>query len=1032
MKFKHLAVIAVLLAVRATAQQDGYFQQEVNYKIRVELNDETHTLRGFEEFEYKNNSNQDLDYLIIHLWPNAYKNEKTAMAKQKFMERDYFMLWAGKEPKGYIDSLNFEMDGETVKWEYLEGYEDIAILYPAKPIAAGSSVKVTTPFFVKLPSGSISRLGHVGQSYQITQWYPKPAVFDKNGWHDMPYLTQGEFYSEFGSYDVSITLPENYVVGATGDLQTQSEIDWLNQLATQSGTAADVLNSSADNKFPPSSKKMKTLRYVQQNVHDFGWFADKRWIVRKSEVELPHSKRKVTTWAMFTPQNREIWEAAGLKSIADGLHYYSLWAGDYPYNQCTAVDGTISAGGGMEYPNVTVIGNVGNESSLKTVIIHEVGHNWFYGILGSNERDHAWMDEGINSFFETRTLLATNPKMDGLSVMTGNTNLSKILAIDKYSYSYLTEELPYLLTARGANDQPMQAPSEYFTGMNYGTIVYKKSAIAFNFLMNYLGEEVFNNCMRTYFETWKFRHPGPRDIRKIFESVSGKNLSWFFDDMVQTTDRMDYKVAGVKMQQDSASVKIRNTGGMASPFSVDLIRNGVLMQRNWYDGIDPGRDTKIRIDAEKGDLIKVNYVDGIPEYNKNDNLIRTTGLMKKVEPTKLSFGTNIDDPQTSQLFWMPMVGWNNYNKWMLGVQFHNRTIPSKNWTWSLSPMFSISTTTLNGFANVGYNNGKFGFGVNGKRFAQATFPYDDNKNVVSYDVISPYVQAQLFPDRIQKDWTGEVKITYFSLGQLIKNEDSKFVGEYTQVYPEFGEGPRISHVRMEARVKKKNLRSDIELHSRFEGGEYTNYGVMHEHELRHDWVYKGKGKRKIHSRLYYGAGDGFYYYAAGQYGGMRYDKNSPGINNPGDYTFDGLYLGRNETEGILSQQIVSSQGGLAAPTQQSANGHLLSAIIRIDAPVRLPLQLYGGVNYMRNRKDVLVLDSEIPGISTNTAWRWLWNAGVAIPLIPDVFCVYVPLAYSENIRSEVKARDLSFGQTIMFELNLNQLNPFTLIKKAGI
>jgi len=346
------------------AQSGNYFQQEVDYTIEVTLNDKEHSLSGNETFDYKNNSSQSLDKLFIHLWPNAYKNAKTAMSKQKFRQGDFFMLWAKPTAKGYIDKLDFTVDGAKTRWEFFEEQEDIAVLYLDKPLQPGGSITVATPFFVKLPSGSISRLGHIEESYQITQWYPKPAVFDNAGWHPMSYLTQGEFYSEFGSFDVKITLPENYTVGATGDLQTSAEIDRLNRLATEEGP------TSMD--FPASSGIMKTLHYKQKNVHDFGWFADKRWIVRKGEMELPQSKRKVTTWAMFTPKNRGMWEEEGLKSIRDGLYYYSLWSGDYPYDVCTAVDGTISAGGGMEYPNVTVIGNSGDASQLRTVIIHEV------------------------------------------------------------------------------------------------------------------------------------------------------------------------------------------------------------------------------------------------------------------------------------------------------------------------------------------------------------------------------------------------------------------------------------------------------------------------------------------------------------------------------------------------------------------------------------------------------------------------------------------------------------------------------------
>jgi len=206
----------------------------------------------------------------------------------------------------------------------------------------------------------------------------------------MPYLNQGEFYSEFGSFDVSITLPKNYVVGATGDLvDGEEELAFLNELDVQTRASTETVS----NDFPASSEEMKTLRYKQNKVHDFAWFADKRWKVLKDEVTLPNSGKVVTTWSMFTPENDSLWRASP-EYLKDAIHYYSLWNGDYPYNQVTAVDGTISAGGGMEYPNVTVIGSNGNALELETVIVHEVGHNWFYGIWDRmNARMLGWMKE---------------------------------------------------------------------------------------------------------------------------------------------------------------------------------------------------------------------------------------------------------------------------------------------------------------------------------------------------------------------------------------------------------------------------------------------------------------------------------------------------------------------------------------------------------------------------------------------------------------------------------------------------------------
>lgn len=222
----HYTLLLALMFFSSTAfsQNQSYFQQEVNYTINVALNDEAHELSGDIEMEYTNHSPDALAEIYMHLWPNAYKNAKTALAKQQLRLGNKFMFYALEKELGYIDQLHFKVNGAEVVWEYDSEHIDIAKLSLKTPLESGQTIVISTPFHVKIPSGKISRLGHVDQSYQITQWYPKPAVYDQDGWHAMPYLNMGEFYSEYGSFDVSITLPSNYVVGATGDLQTDSEV----------------------------------------------------------------------------------------------------------------------------------------------------------------------------------------------------------------------------------------------------------------------------------------------------------------------------------------------------------------------------------------------------------------------------------------------------------------------------------------------------------------------------------------------------------------------------------------------------------------------------------------------------------------------------------------------------------------------------------------------------------------------------------------------------------------------------------------
>lgn len=999
----------LIVFTTAKSQSTNYFQQEVNYKINVRLNDVEHTLHADMEFEYINNSPHRLDSLIIHLWPNAYKNHKTAMAKQKFAQRDYSLLHMPASSLGYIDSLRFTQNDAELQMSYFEGYEDIAVVRLATPIEPGGRTIIKTPFFVKLPSGSISRLGHVGQSYQITQWYPKPAVFDMNGWHPMPYLTQGEFYSEFGSFDVKITLPANYTVGATGDLLTHSEMDRMNELSKLPTVGASM-------EFPASSPEMKTLHYKQDRVHDFGWFADKRWIVRKGEVELPHSKRIVTTWALFTPHELSLWEKTGIQSINDAIYYYSKWIGDYPYNACTAVDGTISAGGGMEYPMVTVIGGTGSLSSLKTVIIHEVGHNWFYGILGSNERDNPWLDEGVNSFFETRTLLATSEKDGAPELNVGGLNVGSMFGLNQFSYQYLSEELLFLLSARGNKDQPIQAHSADYTNLNYGTIVYKKSAIAFNYLMHYLGEETFDKCMQAYYDEWKFKHPSPKDLRASFEKTSSKDLSWFFDELVNTTAKVDHRAAGVKKVEGGYQLRVGNAGKVSGPFSVDVIRDGKQVSRQWFDGMGPQEVKKVVVKAQKGDVLIVNNIDGIPEYNKQNNRIRTSGVFRKMEPIELKMLTRIDDPKTTQLFWTPLIGWNNYNKWMLGVQLHNMTIPQRDFEWSLAPMYSLATNSVNGFAKLGFDNGKIAFGIKGQRFALDDIYFEP----LHYTVAKPYITINLLPNRVKKDVKAYLGFEYvyayreykrWAYGIWDNKDDVTFVKDND-----------ITNIgRVKFNWSKKMLRSDLRWSSSFdvinkETELRSSTAFVHQHAVSYDYIYRGKGKKAIRTRLYYGSSSD------------NVILTASGLTGLHDYAYDGLFLGRTEIDGLLSNQFMRNQGALAVPTNMLASKHLASLNVEFDLPVTFPIGIYGGAAYVSGHQYESVMGTEFK----RPYEEFLWNAGVTVPLIRNIFQIYVPVLYSNQIKNEFKARDLKFGDTIMFELNLNLANPFEILKNLEL
>lgn len=680
-------LLFLLLFTSSATLAQPYFQQEVNYNIKVRLDDKKHELHAFESVEYINKSPHELAFIYFHLWPNAYKNNSSANAKQFIRNGSDSFYFAEDSLKGSIDSLQFMVDGQTLIWEFDPIHIDICKVNLPNPLKPGEKITITTPFRVKIP-GEFSRLGHVGQGYQITQWYPKPAVFDNKGWHAMPYLDQGEFFSEFGSFEVEISVPQNYKVAATGQLQEESEKQWLMEQVAATQKLEELPNS---NDFPISSVQYKTLTFKQDQIHDFAWFADKRYLVNKSQVDLPSGKQ-VDSWVFFLPgKSAQRWNK-GAMYIDSALYYYSKWVGEYPYPAATAVQGALLAGGGMEYPMITVISAGGSDFALDQVITHEVGHNWFYGILASNERKYAWMDEGFNSFIENRYMNARYPDAT-FATMIGDSKVVKTFGFDKIPYPHLQYISASLLSSYG-KQQIINTPSDQLNSSNYGLMSYYRTSALLFYLKDYLGETVFDQCMHTYFDRWKFKHPYPEDLQKIFEEVSGKKLDWFFGNLFNTLEQIDYKIASAKKEGNNYLVNVKNTGSAIVPYKIDLLKDDKIVATHWFEGHSEAKTQELAyLEVDK---LVINHDYSIPELNMENNSYKTHGLLKKVEPLKIDFLTSISNNETTNIHVIPLVGTNTFDQFLLGASVHNLNIQGGKFNYYLAPMYSFGGQSLAG------------------------------------------------------------------------------------------------------------------------------------------------------------------------------------------------------------------------------------------------------------------------------------------------------------------------------------------------
>lgn len=506
-------LILQLVLWQVASAQSSYWQQEVHYTINVSLNDNNNSLRGDLSLQYINHSPDTLTYLWFHIWPNAYRNDQTALAKQLAESED------GKKKlvnmgKGYIDSLRFTINGQPVELSVEDNIDIIKLPLP-KALLPGDKITIATPFYVQLPP-YFSRSGYEGQQYMICQWYPKPAVYDRKGWHQFPYLDQGEFYAEYGSFKVNITLPGEYVVGATGTLQNKDELESYKTIGKQNN-----LNQGKPVLYKALKKGSKTLSYSGENIHDFAWFAAKDFVIRYDTLQLPGHGVDVFSYGQVKG-NEEWKKSTGF--IKDAVRHYSNWIGEYPYPVVQAVEGPKNlTSGGMEYPMITLITSPdANEERMDAVITHEVGHNWFYGIIGSNERDNPWMDEGVNTYFQFRY---EGEKYRDNSVFGG--------AIPK-EVKKLPEEEFLSRIYSALNTIPAAKPvSTGSTGFankdDYGIVVYVKTAVWLYIIESAIGREKLDKGIQEYFKEWKFKHPYPEDFKAALEKANGSSLDKLFE-----------------------------------------------------------------------------------------------------------------------------------------------------------------------------------------------------------------------------------------------------------------------------------------------------------------------------------------------------------------------------------------------------------------------------------------------------------------------------------------------------------------------
>ncbi len=496
---------------------------EVQYAIDAELDTQKNVIVGREIVQFTNRTGHALEELYFHVYPNAFKRDSNSQYQRDLQRmvgiRDLNRIYADPNDDAFMEIVSITSAGRPLSFSMEDTLLTVQL---PEPLADDEPIELAIEFIYDLmevpPEGRMAatlaiRSGHRNGVYTIALWYPRLAVYDEAGWHLEPYSYLGEFYSDFADYLVRLSVPMGLLVGATGTLQLEVEA-------------------------PPR----KILSFQAEKVHDFAWVASARYQAK----ELPWEG--ITVRALFFDQ------AALADRALEALRFFSEEFGRYAYPVFTVAQ--VEAGGGMEYPAIVMIGQ-GTERE----IAHEIAHQWWYGAVGNNEFDEAWLDEGFTTFSEER---------------------------------YLIEQLGYpedlarsSLRFHEPGEAVLQPASHYSSLSSYAAAVYTKASGILWMLRGLLGQETFDTILQEYYKRFQFKNATTRDFAALAEEISGQELDWFFDQWLRTTKTLDFSIAEVRSTslgdgRYRHAIALERRGEAIMPVAIQLrYSNGKTQQIHW-------------------------------------------------------------------------------------------------------------------------------------------------------------------------------------------------------------------------------------------------------------------------------------------------------------------------------------------------------------------------------------------------------------------------------------------------------------------
>lgn len=532
---------------------EAYWQQRADYSIRATL--EGNVISGTETITYTNNSPDSLTSLWIQLDQNLFREDSYGAQRAE----------KGARHGGFFDNGGFNVAGVTLNRgkelsipEYQIEDTMMEVLLDEALEPSGQKLELTVDFSFEIPETGGDRMGRLdvrrGTIYQLAQWYPRMFTYDDvKGWNQSPFLGQGEWYLEYGDFDVELTVPRDIIVMATGELQNPEEVltsAQLGRLARARVSEETIFiiepDEVGDVSTRPVGEGPMIWRFRAENVRDFSWAASDRFVwdaagwedvlIMSAYPEESIGTRGITGWERSTEYLRH--------SVK---HYSEKWY-RYPYPVAINIGGLAL---GMEYPMIIFCSHQSRGTFLFSVTDHEIGHTWFPMIVGSDERSYAWMDEGFDTFINYYS---------GIDFSGGEPVFGGFMAPAQIADD---SRIPGM---------PVFTPPDSISEEDIGRLAYNKPAAALIMLREkILGPEIFDEAFKDYINSWAYRHPHPADFIRTMEAVSGQDLDWFFRGWIYDDAVLDQAIVSVRRTADTTVITVENRGGIPMPLEVRLL-----------------------------------------------------------------------------------------------------------------------------------------------------------------------------------------------------------------------------------------------------------------------------------------------------------------------------------------------------------------------------------------------------------------------------------------------------------------------------